>query len=62
MIELIDDSMFIVFQTRHRNLAQSVISEAGGDYEVVEIPFPLFDGLGKKAASLFGVVEIPETP
>ena len=39
-----------------------VISDAGGDYEVVEVPFPLFDGGGQKAASLFGQVVVTLDP
>lgn len=36
------------------------VSDDGGDYEVVEVPFPLFDSTGKKALSLFGRVVITE--
>ncbi len=37
---------------------QTIVSDAGGDYEVVEVKFPLFDSLGQKATALFATVEV----
>ncbi|NNC90563.1 MAG: hypothetical protein HKN82_19070, partial [Akkermansiaceae bacterium] len=36
----------------------SVVSDDGGDYEVVQVPFPLFDSTGEKATALIAVVEV----
>lgn len=51
-----------VFQPDADDPVPVVVSDAGGDYEVVEVPFPLFDSSGHKAASLFGVVEVTQNP
>lgn len=51
-----------VFQPDEDDPVPVVVSDAGGDYEVVEVPFPLFDSSGQKAAALFGVVEVTEEP
>ena len=42
--------------------AAVVISDDGGDYEVVEVPFLLFDAGGQKAQSMLGRVEVSLNP
>ncbi|NNM30583.1 MAG: DUF642 domain-containing protein [Akkermansiaceae bacterium] len=40
------------------NPTPTVVSDGGGDYEVVEVPFPLFDSTGEKVSALMAVVEV----
>ncbi|MDA7935519.1 autotransporter-associated beta strand repeat-containing protein [Akkermansiaceae bacterium] len=40
----------------------TVVSTQAGDYEVVEVPFPLFDSTGRKADAMLAIVDVTLAP